>query len=403
MDAYKQLGLLYEQVLTSTDDRFFLLIKKYIDYLFLETSFRRALDNLNKQKKKDSLSYDSICKEIVLKSQEIRDNLIKRINEDLQLKDDPRFKKILESQFNMHLSGKTISSSPLPESLLNHLEDCFYIIETETINGFKDLDLLKQQLYKKYFLEKENYELIKKASEWNALDNLLIVTCLDNNSELNKKREHYCMLMKRDMQQIISGKIQLSKSKRDSYVGFLNVIHSYVNQYKNNKIITWANIKKVGIIIGILAGLITILSFIVVYREVIIDTVIFWDNHKELNPAVEVHSFINETIYRSIPISEFMYVINLTPQQQLYRIGQNATVDFTVQTELEWPYNLTVYWIYNDTIQGSWKNESNQTNPFYAFYPVTQTGQWDVQVVLQWLYLNETSSTDGITSFEVIS
>lgn len=99
---------------------------------------------------------------------------------------------------------------------------------------------------------------------------------------------------------------------------------------------------------------------------------------------------------------DLLSIDGLKSRQKLYRLGDNATVDFIVNDERKLSYNFTVSWIHNDTLYYGWSNESNYTKPFWSWSaPIDKKGTWKVQVVLKWVFQNETYKKDEITEFDV--
>ena len=91
----------------------------------------------------------------------------------------------------------------------------------------------------------------------------------------------------------------------------------------------------------------------------------------------------------------------LKPRQQIYGLKENATVDFVIKDEKNIPYNISALWYHNNTRHLVWTNSSNMTTTFYSWYPVPLKGEWKIQVVLKWEYLNQTYTKDSITYLEV--
>ena len=92
----------------------------------------------------------------------------------------------------------------------------------------------------------------------------------------------------------------------------------------------------------------------------------------------------------------------LKPRQQIYGLNENATADFTIKDEYNIPYKFSVIWYYDNEKYHGWDDGSNISKDFYSWYPVNLKGEWKVQVVLKWEYLNQTYSKDSLTYLEVI-
>ena len=89
---------------------------------------------------------------------------------------------------------------------------------------------------------------------------------------------------------------------------------------------------------------------------------------------------------------DLLSIEELKPRQHIYGLKENATVDFGIKNEKNIPYNFSVLWYHNNTRHFGWTNSSNMTSTFYSWYPVPQKGEWKIQVVLKWEYLNQRKS-----------
>lgn len=132
-----------------------------------------------------------------------------------------------------------------------------------------------------------------------------------------------------------------------------------------------------------------------------------WENKKSepignqpANIPVEVRTIIVEPI-KSVYAKDALDIENLKSRQQIYALDDVATVDFKIANDMNIPYNFTVNWFNNRSAYSYWYNESNITWPVQAYSQVKQKGEWKVQVVLRWSYVNNSYSKDATTSFEV--
>ena len=98
----------------------------------------------------------------------------------------------------------------------------------------------------------------------------------------------------------------------------------------------------------------------------------------------------------SIP-HDILSISTLKSRQKIYSPDEQAIVDFSIEDEQNIPYNITVNWFYNDTRYHGWYNESNKSQPFYAWFTTNQKGTWNVQVLLRWNYNNLQYSKDETT------
>ncbi|MCD4807649.1 MAG: hypothetical protein K8R13_08810 [Methanococcoides sp.] len=153
---------------------------------------------------------------------------------------------------------------------------------------------------------------------------------------------------------------------------------------------------------GILFGIGAILLALVIFGTPdTLDLGFFtWD----LNQDEKNEELYNTNETSEILVSDLFYINNLESRQDIYKINEQATIDFDVQNKLNkpHPYTITVNWIHNNKEYYGWMNESNDSNDFHSYYTVTSQGVWEAQVVLKWEYLNETYSKDEITSLRVI-
>lgn len=98
---------------------------------------------------------------------------------------------------------------------------------------------------------------------------------------------------------------------------------------------------------------------------------------------------------------DLLSISNLQSRQKIYSPEDQAIVDFNIQDDRNIPYNITVNWFFNETRYHGWYNESNKTQPFYAWFTTNKQGIWDVQVLLKWNYNNITYSKDETTKVTV--
>ena len=100
--------------------------------------------------------------------------------------------------------------------------------------------------------------------------------------------------------------------------------------------------------------------------------------------------------------ADLLSIEELKSRQEIYALDENATIDFKIIDDLQIPYNITTSWFYNSSRYYGWRNESNITKSFYSWYPISERGEWEVQVVLEWNYKNLSYSKDSVTFFEVL-
>ena len=100
--------------------------------------------------------------------------------------------------------------------------------------------------------------------------------------------------------------------------------------------------------------------------------------------------------------NDYLSIVDLKSRQKIYSPEDLATVDFIVEDSKNIPYNLSVNWFYNGTRYHGWYNESNTTKPYYAWYTTNQKGDWDVQVILRWIYNDLSYFKDEVTKVKVV-
>jgi len=125
------------------------------------------------------------------------------------------------------------------------------------------------------------------------------------------------------------------------------------------------------------------------------------DCDKQNPPSVVTNNNGNNQEKTILTPLDFLSILNLVPRQKIYSPDDEAIVDFFIQDEKNIPYNITVNWFYNETRYLGWYNESNKTQPFYAWLTTNKKGIWDVQVLLKWNYNNVTYSKDETTQVTV--
>jgi len=97
-------------------------------------------------------------------------------------------------------------------------------------------------------------------------------------------------------------------------------------------------------------------------------------------------------------------------RQEIYYSGDIAYVDFEITNTLNIPYNITVDWIYNNSIRHiGWSNISTnsynttiQKNNWKSWYQVQEVGDWESHVIITYNISNESLSKDALTKFRVL-
>ena len=122
---------------------------------------------------------------------------------------------------------------------------------------------------------------------------------------------------------------------------------------------------------------------------------------KQLPPIVINNNNEDNTVKSEITPLDLITISDLKSRQNIYSPEDQAIVDFNIKDDKNIPYNLTVYWFFNETRYHGWYNESNKTQPFYAWFTTNKKGVWNVQVLLKWSYNNKTYSKDETTKVTV--
>lgn len=102
--------------------------------------------------------------------------------------------------------------------------------------------------------------------------------------------------------------------------------------------------------------------------------------------------------------SDLVNIENLEPQREIYSFGDNATVEFTINSLMNTSYNFTVFWFAENKTIDTWSNQNNITKSFTAYYsPSNIVGTWEVQVIVNWMFQNITFEDAEITTYRVYS
>ncbi len=91
---------------------------------------------------------------------------------------------------------------------------------------------------------------------------------------------------------------------------------------------------------------------------------------------------------------DLIKISNLTSRREIYSFGENITIDVLLENPYNYNYNLSVYWVYNDTRFFGWSTENNSNIIWSSWVQPNTRGQWKANVVITWQYLNTTFDTD---------
>ena len=104
-----------------------------------------------------------------------------------------------------------------------------------------------------------------------------------------------------------------------------------------------------------------------------------------------------------------IYIDSFESGQQVYKPGDNSTIYFEIINGLNVSYNITVDWLYNDTRYHGWNTVStsyyNITEPinyWSSWYNISEVGEWEAHLVVDYSLNNNSFSKDKIIKFRVI-
>ncbi len=127
------------------------------------------------------------------------------------------------------------------------------------------------------------------------------------------------------------------------------------------------------------------------------------------NGENSINMTISEPQIIIINPSKDLSVTEIKTRKSIYYPGENVYVDFVINNTLKVPYNISVNWFTNNKRYDGWKNISTDwykiddiNNPYYSNLQIYETGDWDVQVIVDYKYGINNFSIDKITSFKVI-
>jgi hypothetical protein len=109
---------------------------------------------------------------------------------------------------------------------------------------------------------------------------------------------------------------------------------------------------------------------------------------------------------QSLLPQQVISIDSIKTRQEIYYSGDIAYVDFNITNHLRIPYNMTVDWIYNNSIvySGFSKEVNNTTeiDNWQSWYTVKEVGEWNSHIIIKYNISNETISKDAITNFRVL-
>ncbi|MFA5855776.1 MAG: hypothetical protein WC867_00320 [Candidatus Pacearchaeota archaeon] len=113
-------------------------------------------------------------------------------------------------------------------------------------------------------------------------------------------------------------------------------------------------------------------------------------------------------IIRLNPIKDIS-IKEIKTRKNIFYPGEEVFIDFEINNSLNIPYNITVNWFKEDKRYNGWKNVSTNwynssdiTNYYYSNIKVYETGDWEVQVIIDYNIGNKDYSIDRIAYFKVI-
>ncbi|MFA5105484.1 MAG: hypothetical protein WC506_00845 [Candidatus Micrarchaeia archaeon] len=100
--------------------------------------------------------------------------------------------------------------------------------------------------------------------------------------------------------------------------------------------------------------------------------------------------------------SEYLISINtLKPRNSTFKLNSLAYIDFVIQDPTELPYNVNVTWI-KDVPQFTWFSKNHSSLTYWSSYPVNSSGNWTVQVSVEWSDMNVSYIRSNQTDFLVV-
>ncbi len=124
---------------------------------------------------------------------------------------------------------------------------------------------------------------------------------------------------------------------------------------------------------------------------------------KKSQPSKKLN--LSEIKDKEIKIEKF------TTSQEIYASKNKVIAKAKIKNTLEIPYNVTFTWIYNDRIyydetipSTKYYNLSEEENEFdYSLGPgIPWLKKWEVQVLIEYIYKNQSFTEENITAFEII-
>lgn len=133
-----------------------------------------------------------------------------------------------------------------------------------------------------------------------------------------------------------------------------------------------------------------------------------WDNPFGDIPTTTTSTSTSTTIERFF-VHEGISIESFALREEIYELGEIATVDFNVRNRLAVPYYIHVDWIHNDIRYFGWENKSTEIysisdeyNAWYSYRKLHLKGEWTVDVNIEWEYKNKNYTIDDTITFKVI-
>lgn len=245
----RQLKNIYKEIIYSNEKEFYLEIKRYVGHLTSKRKFKKLLNKINEQYKKDSKEHNKISNKLKKALLEIKKNI-----ENKNISDN-KAKELLK-EFDQYISGKITSSAPLVENLIYNLSEVAWIIKDEKYE--KELEIF----LKEYLKVKKKFEDKKKVSIWAGFFELNLVkeALEDDFSKLNFLDKIGMSLLNREIRETIDGRSPLDIKKKEEYLRYIRKIHNFLLEKLERKFkINWRLIGWIIMFLVAIAGIILLI------------------------------------------------------------------------------------------------------------------------------------------------
>jgi|SRR3989344_1431886 len=120
------------------------------------------------------------------------------------------------------------------------------------------------------------------------------------------------------------------------------------------------------------------------------------------NDKVPVKDIPSNVPPSSIYAKDAIKILDVSPRRSIYSFGELAIIDINLDNPYNYDYNLSVYWILNDSWYLGWNTQDKLNKTLSSWIILNQKGDWTANVVVKWEYKNQTFDTDKNTIMKVI-